>query len=161
MQGCQGPNGAFPRGAPRRRPWQQARRCGDRLPISAERPQEPGGPERGRGAQGPGASHQGTEQSQTERRRSSAPRRRPRSVTTAPGGSVWTPLWTPRCSVLPKAGPRRLAVPTALDAPEASLPQEQKLGRQPRPSPPIRVVPLPDLPLPLFRALTLSSPLAP
>ena len=64
MEGCEGPNGAFPRGALRRCPRQQARRCGDRLPISAERPQERGGPERGRGAEGPGASHQGTEQGQ-------------------------------------------------------------------------------------------------
>ena len=34
---------------------------------------------------------------------------------------MWTTVWTPRSSVLPKAGPRRLAVPIALDAPEASI----------------------------------------
>ena len=98
------------------------------------------GPRSGAALRGVGAQRarapviKGQNRVRTERR-SSAPRRRPRSVRTAPGGSVWTPLWTPRCSVLPKAGPRRLAVPTALDALEAFLPQERKLQRQPRLSP--------------------------
>ena len=128
MEGCEGPNGAFPRGALRRCPRQQARRCGDRLPISAERPQERGGPERGRGAEGPGASHQGTEQGQNRAKKLCATEAPP-ECKDRPGGKRVDP------SVLPKAGPRRLAVPTALDALEAFLPQERKLQRQPRLSP--------------------------
>ena len=49
------------------------------------------------------------------------PWRSPRGLRITPRGSLWTMVWTPRSSVLPKAGPRRLAVPTVLDAPEASI----------------------------------------
>ena len=50
------------------------------------------------------------------------PRRSPRSLRITPRGSLWTMVWTPRSSVLRKAGLlRRLAVPTVPDAPEASI----------------------------------------
>ena len=50
------------------------------------------------------------------------PRRSPRSLRITPRGSLWTMVWTPRSSVLRKAGLlRRLAVPTVPDAPEAPI----------------------------------------
>ena len=97
--------------------------CADGLPSSAEGPEEPGRPRDEAGAQGAGARLQGTEQGQNRAREKLCAAEEPPECKDRPGGEAcgrrW--VWTPSSSVLPKAGPGRLAVPPALDAPEASL----------------------------------------
>lgn len=98
MEGCERPNGAFRRGALRRRPWQQARRCGAD-PGLRRQTADLSGAATGAGAalRGVGAHRaqapviKGQNRVRTERRRSSVPRRRPRSVRTAPGRGACGP----------------------------------------------------------------------